>query len=170
MENAHWHNQEPEEINEENYFFKLSAYQKEIEKIIVSGEFKIIPESRKNEVLGLIKQGLEDVSFSRPAKDVPWGIPVPGDSSQTMYVWADALTNYISALGYGTKDDSKFKKYWPADVHVIGKDILRFHAIIWPAMLMSAGIDLPKTLLVHGHIIFGGKKMSKSLGNVIDPV
>lgn len=164
-----WHNQELEEINEENYFFKLSAYQKEIEKNIVSGKFKIIPESRKNEVLGLIRQGLEDVSFSRPAKDVPWGIPVPGDDSQTMYVWADALTNYISALGYGGDDDSKLKKYWPADVHVIGKDILRFHALIWPAILMAIGLKLPKNILVHGHIIFGGKKMSKSLGNIIDP-
>ncbi len=119
----------------------------------------------------MIKQGLEDVSFSRPAKDVPWGIPVPGDSSQTMYVWADALTNYISALGYGTKDESKFKKYWPADVHVIGKDILRFHALIWPAMLMSAGIELlPKNLLVHGHITTEGKRMSKSLGTGLDPM
>ena len=163
------HNQKPEEINEENYFFKLSLYQNEIKKAIESGAIKIIPESRKNEILNLINQGLEDVSFSRPAKDVPWGIPVAGDSSQTMYVWADALTNYISALGYGTKNDSKFKKYWPADVHVIGKDILRFHALIWPAMLLSAGIELPKSLLVHGHITFGGKKMSKTLGNVIDP-
>ncbi|MDP3051912.1 MAG: methionine--tRNA ligase [bacterium] len=163
------HNEKPEEINEENYFFKLSRYQEKIKKAILSGKFKIIPESRKNEVLGLIKQGLEDVSFSRPAKDIPWGIPVPGDSSQTMYVWADALTNYISALGYGTKNDSKFKKYWPADIHVIGKDILRFHALIWPGMLLSAGLDLPRSLLIHGHITVAGQKMSKSLGNVIDP-
>lgn len=163
------HNQEPEEIDEENYFFKLSVYGKKIKDALASGKLEIIPESRKNEVLSLINQGLEDTSFSRPAKDIPWGIPVPGDGSQTMYVWADALSNYISALGYGTKDESKFKKYWPADVHIIGKDILRFHALIWPAMLISAGIELPKSLLVHGHITFGGKKMSKTLGNVIDP-
>ncbi len=163
------HNQEPEEINEENYFFKLSAYQEKIKSAITSGRLNIIPESRKNEVLGMIAVGLEDVSFSRPAKDIPWGIPVPGDKSQTMYVWADALTNYISALGYGSKDESKFKKYWPADVQVIGKDILRFHALILPAMLISAGIELPKNILVHGHLTVDGKKMSKSLGNVIDP-
>ncbi len=163
------HNEKPEEINEENYFFKLSRYQEKIKKAILSSELKIIPESRKNEVLGLIKEGLEDVSFSRLSKDIPWGIPVPGDASQTMYVWADALTNYISALGFGAADDKKFKKYWPADIHVIGKDILRFHALIWPAMLISAGLELPKNLLVHGHIIFGGKKMSKSLGNIINP-
>lgn len=163
------HNQKPEEINEENYFFKLSRYQGAVKKTVVSGEFKIIPESRKNEVLGLIEEGLEDVSFSRPAKDISWGIPVPGDATQTMYVWADALSNYITAPGYGSPDEKKFEKYWPAGLHVIGKDILRFHALIWPAMLLSAGIELPKALLVHGHITFGGKKMSKSLGNVIDP-
>jgi methionyl-tRNA synthetase len=163
------HNTEPEEINEENYFFKLSAYGEKIKKAVESGKLKIIPESRKNEVLNLIDAGLEDVSFSRPAKDLSWGIPVPGDETQTIYVWADALSNYISALGYGTDDDSKFKKYWPTDVHVIGKDILRFHSLIWPGMLLSAGLDLPKNILVHGHITFNGKKMSKSLGNVIDP-
>ncbi len=164
-----WHNQKPEEINEENYFFKLSAYQNQIKKAIESDTIKIIPESRKNEVLNLIDTGLEDISFSRPVKDLSWGIPVPDDDSQTIYVWADALSNYISALGYGTKDDSKFKKYWPADIHVIGKDILRFHSLIWPGMLLSAGLDLPKNILVHGHITFDGKKMSKSLGNIIDP-
>ena len=163
------HNQEPEEVSEENYFFKLSRYQKRIEKAIRSEKFKIVPESKKNEALGLIKEGLGDISFSRPAKDIGWGIPVPGDDSQTMYVWADALSNYISALGYGTTDLKKFKRYWPADVQVIGKDILRFHALIWPAILMSAGLKLPKTLLVHGHVTVAGKKMSKSLGNAIDP-
>lgn len=163
------HNQEPEEINEENYFFKLSRYQKKIKKAILSGKFKIIPESRKNETLSLIKEGLEDVSFSRPSKDIPWGIPVPFDASQNMYVWADALTNYISALGFGADDDKKFKKYWPADTHVIGKDILRFHSLIWPGMLISADLPLPKILLVHGFITVGGKKMSKTLGNIIDP-
>ncbi|MFH0803587.1 MAG: methionine--tRNA ligase [Candidatus Tagabacteria bacterium] len=163
------HNQKPEEINEENYFFKLSAYREKIKKAIESGKLKIIPESRKNEVLNLIDAGLEDVSFSRPAKDLSWGIPVPSDKTQTIYVWADALSNYISALGYGTDDDSKFKKYWPADIHVIGKDILRFHALIWPAMLIAVGLDLPKNILAHGFITMGGKKMSKSEGNFIDP-
>ncbi len=163
------HQWKPEEINEENYFFKLSKYQNELKRVISSGEFKIIPDSRKNEAISFIDEGLEDVSFSRSSKSVPWGIPVPGDDSQTMYVWADALSNYISALGYGSKDLEKFNKYWPADIHVIGKDILRFHALIWPAMLMSAGLELPKSLFVHGHITFEGKKMSKSLGNVIDP-
>ncbi len=163
------HNREPEEINEENYFFALSRYREKIKEAVISGAFKIIPESRKNEVLGLIEEGLEDVSFSRPAKDISWGIPVPHDSSQTMYVWADALSNYISALGYGSANEKKFEKYWPADIHVIGKDILRFHALIWPGMLISAGLDLPKNLLVHGFVIFGRQKMSKSLGNVINP-
>ncbi len=163
------HNTEPEEINEENYFFKLSAYAEKIKSALESGELKIIPESRKKEVLKIIESGLEDTSFSRPAKNLSWGIPVPGDETQTIYVWADALTNYISALGYGSNDDSKFKKYWPVDVHVIGKDILRFHALIWPGMLLSAGLELPKNILVHGHIRFEGKKMSKSLGNAIDP-
>lgn len=166
-----WHgSQELEEINEENYFFKLSKYQNQIKEVFTSGKLKIIPESRKNEVLNLIDAGLEDVSFSRPAKDLSWGIPVPDDDSQTIYVWADALTNYISALGYGIKDDSKFKKYWPADVHVIGKDILRFHTLIWPGMLLSAGLDLPKNILVHGHITTEGKRMSKSLGTGLDPM
>ena len=113
---------------------------------------------------------MEDISFSRPADKVSVGIPVPGDSSQKIYVWADALTNYISALGFGRKDDSLFKNFWPAKVQVVGKDILRFHAAIWPGMLLSAGLPLPKTLLVHGFITSGGKKMSKTLGNVIDPI
>ncbi len=164
------HNQKLEEINEENYFFKLSAYQNKIKKAITSRKLKIIPEGRKNEILSFLEAGLEDTSFSRPAKDISWGIPVPLDDTQTMYVWADALSNYISALGYGTENAEKFQKYWPADIHVIGKDILRFHALIWPGMLLAAGLDLPKSLLVHGHITFGGKKMSKSRGNVIDPL
>ncbi len=163
------HNSAPEEINEENYFFKLFKYQNELRRVISSGELKIIPDSRKNEAIGLIDEGLEDVSFSRSVKNVPWGIPVPGDDNQTIYVWADALANYISALGYGSDNPEKFKKYWPADVQVIGKDILRFHALIWPAMLMSADLPLPKNILAHGFVVSGGKKMSKSLGNVIDP-
>lgn len=166
------HQKEPEIVEEENWFFKLSDYGNEIKSKIESGELKIVPEGRKNEILSLIKEGLEDVSFSRPRKDLNWGIPVPGDSEQTMYVWCDALSNYISALGYGSDrnaDISKFQRYWPADIHVIGKDILRFHAAIWPAMLLAAGLELPKTIFVHGFITVGGEKMSKTIGNIIDP-
>lgn len=163
------HDAIPESLEEENYFFKLSKYADRVKKIIESGELNIIPEKRKNETLALIESGLEDVSFSRPAKDISWGVPVPGDPTQTMYVWSDALVNYISALGFGGSDEDKFKKFWPADAHVIGKDIFRFHTIIWPGMLMSAGLPLPKTIYVHGFIVVGGKKMSKSLGNVVDP-
>jgi methionyl-tRNA synthetase len=163
-----YHGIVPEKIVEENYFFKLSKYTNDIKQKIESGELHIFPETRKNEILALLNRGLEDVSFSRPVKNVPHGIPVPNDPTQVIYVWCDALVNYISALGYG-RDEKLFKKFWPATIHVIGKDILRFHAAIWPAMLMSAGLPLPKNILVHGLIISGGKKMSKSLGNVIDP-
>ncbi len=158
----------PEKIEEQNYFFKLSKYTNDIKQKIESGELEVIPQSRKNEILALLERGLEDVSFSRPLKNVPHGIPVPNDPDQVMYVWCDALVSYISGVGYGT-DEERYNKYWPADVHVIGKDILRFHAAIWPAMLMSAGLPLPKKLLVHGLITSQGKKMSKSLGNVVDP-
>lgn len=163
------HDKEPELIEEENYFFKLSRYAEKIKEKLKTDELKIFPESRKNEVLAMIERGIEDISFSRPKEKINWGVPVPGDDSQIMYVWCDALANYISALGYGQKDDSNFKKLWPADLHIIGKDILRFHAIVWPAMLLSAGLELPKAIFVHGHILSNGKKMSKTLGNVIDP-
>lgn len=163
------HQKEPEIIEEENWFFKLSDYTNEIKAKIESGELRIAPESRRNEILSLLKEGLEDISFSRPREDLNWGIPVPNDPKHTMYVWCDALSNYISALGYGSEDDSKFKKYWPADVHVIGKDILRFHSAIWPGMLLAAKLPLPKTIFVHGFITVGGEKMSKTIGNVIDP-
>jgi methionyl-tRNA synthetase len=159
----------PEKVDEENYFFKLSKYTTEIKQKIESGELSIVPNTRRNEILALLERGLDDVSFSRPIKNVPHGIPVPGDPTQVIYVWCDALVNYISALGYGTQNDELYKKFWPADVHVIGKDILRFHAAIWPAMLLSARLPLPKSILVHGMINSGGHKMSKSLGNVIDP-
>ena len=162
------HNEEPQVLKEENYFFKLSKYTERIKEKIKSGELEIIPEGRKNEILALLEKGLEDVSFSRSAEKMSVGIPVPGDPSQKIYVWGDALTNYISALGFG-RDDILYQKFWPANVQVIGKDILRFHAAIWPGMLLSAGVPLPKKLLVHGFITSGGKKMSKSLGNVIDP-
>lgn len=163
------HGKEPEVVEEENWFFKLSKYTSQIKGKIQSGELKILPETRKNEILALLERGLEDVSFSRPRKDLEWGIQVPNDTEQTIYVWADALTNYISAIGYG-RDEENFNEWWPADTQLIGKDILRFHAAIWPAMLLAAGLDLPKKLLVHGFITVDGKKMSKTIGNVIDPV
>lgn len=163
------HGKAPEVVEEENYFFKLSKYSKRIGEAVRSGKLAILPEGRKNEILSLIeKKGLEDVSFSRPRKDLSWGIPVPGDDAQTMYVWCDALTNYLSAIGYGRSDD--WKKWWPAEVQVIGKDILRFHAAIWPGMLLAAGLELPKAIYVHGFVNVDGKKISKSLGNVIDPL
>jgi len=161
------HQKEPEVIEEENYFFRLSKYSKKIEEIIRKDDVKIILEERKNEMLSFIGQGLEDVSFSRPRKDLKWGIPVPDDNSQTIYVWADALINYLSALDYSNGEN--FKKYWPADIHCLGKDILRFHATIWLGMLLSLGLELPKNIFVHGFITSSGQKMSKSLGNVIDP-
>jgi len=162
------HQSEPEAVEEENYFFRLSKYSKKIERIIRDNIIKIIPESRKNEMLSFLKGGLEDISFSRPRKDLKWGIPVPGDITQTIYVWSDALSNYISALGYG-KDEKRFRRFWPADVHCIGKDIQKFHCLIWQGMLLSLGLDLPKIIFVHGFITTGGQKMAKSLGNVIDP-
>jgi len=163
------HSNSLEEVEEENYFFKLSNYQKELEKIISSNEYEIVPETKKNEVVSFIKMGLEDFSISRSKKRAKdWGVPVPGDSQQIMYVWFDALANYLTALDFGG-DEKKFKKYWPADIHVVGKGIIRFHAVYWTAMLLSAGIKLPKKLFVHGYITIDGAKMSKSLGNVIDP-
>jgi len=161
------HQKKPELVEEENYFFRLSKYLPKIKELIEKDEIKIVPKSRKNEILGIIKQGLEDISFSR-IKEKYWGIPVPGDPSQYMYIWPDALSNYISAIGY-EEEKEKFKNYWPADVHCIGKDIIKFHALFWPAMLLSVGLDLPKSIFVHGFISVNGQKMSKSLGNVIDP-
>ncbi|MFA6897526.1 MAG: methionine--tRNA ligase [Patescibacteria group bacterium] len=164
-----YHQKEPEKVDEKNYFFRVSRYLPEIKKRIESGEMEIIPEARKNEILNIIENA-EDVSFSRPKSTLDWGIQVPNDDDQVMYVWCDALTNYISALGYAEEEDGEiFQKFWPADAHVIGKDILRFHAMVWPAMLLSAGLPLPKKICVHSFITSGGQKMSKSLGNVIDP-
>ncbi len=162
------HNRPYEKIEEENYFFRLSAYNDRIRDAIESGAFEITPKARKNEILGLLKEGLEDISISRSSESVSWGVPVPGDSSQVMYVWFEALMNYITTLGYPEGD--KFKKFWPANVQVIGKDILRFHAAIWPGMLLSLGLPLPSRLFVHGFISSNGQKMSKSLGNVVDPL
>lgn len=157
-----------QQVSEENYFFKTSAFTDKIKEAINNGTMQIIPEFRKNEFLELIKDGLADVSVSRPKKSLTWGIPVPGDPDQIMYVWLDALANYITVIGYPDRPD-EYKAFWPADVEVIGKDILRFHAGIWPAMLMGIGLELPKKLLVHGFVNVGGSKMSKSVGNVVDP-
>lgn len=162
------HNRAYEKVEEENYFFRLSKYSAEIKKAIESGKFAVTPKSRRNEILGVIKEGLEDISISRSASKVSWGIPVPGDASQVMYVWFEALMNYITTLGYPEHDD--FSKFWPANVQVIGKDILRFHAAIWPAMLLGLGLPLPKVLFVHGFVTSDGQKMSKTLGNVVDPL
>lgn len=162
------HQREPEAVEEENWFFKLSKYSKEIEKLIAKDRIEIVPQTRKKEMLNFIKQGLEDISFSRPRKDLSWGIPVPEDETQTIYCWADALVNYLSAIGYA-EDEKTFKKYWPADLQCIGKDIQKFHLAIWPGILLSLGLPLPKNILVHGFINSNGQKMSKSLGNVVDP-
>ncbi len=163
------HNTRPDEVEEENYFFRLSRYQEKIEEIIKSGEYMILPQERKNEILSFIDSGLEDFSISRSVSRAHgWGIPIPGDQGQIFYVWFDALAVYLTSAGYG-KNEEEFGKIWPADVHVIGKDIIRFHAVYWPAMLLSAGLALPKRLFVHGFLTVEGKKMSKSLGNVISP-
>jgi methionyl-tRNA synthetase len=160
------HKKPLELVKEENYFFKASQYGKEIAESIRSGRLRVVPETRRNEILAFLDRGLEDISISRDAKKLSWGIPVPGDKSQVMYVWFDALTNYLTAAGY---PDKSYTDWWPADLHVIGKDIIRHHAAIWPAMLLSAGILLPNAIYVHGFIESGGHKMSKSLGNVVGP-
>jgi len=160
------HGKTPEAIEEENYFFRLSKYQNQLKKIIGRGEIKIIPESRKSELLSFITQGLEDTSCSRPREKLEWGVPVPDDKTQLIYVWLEALVNYLSALDYAI-DGNKFKKFWPPDVHCIGKDIfVRFHGLLWPAMLLSLKLPLPKTIFVHGFVTVNGQKMSKSLGNI----
>lgn len=155
-----------EKIAEENYFFRLSKYSDKIKKLIKEDKLKITPTTWKNDFLSLVKDGLTDVSFSRDKKHLPWGVPVPGDKTQVMYVWCDALTNYLTGIGY---PNTKYKKFWPADVHVVGKDMLRFHAGIWLGMLLSAGLLLPKEIIVHGFLTVNGQKISKSLGNVISP-
>lgn len=159
------HRTKPEKLKEKNWFFKLSEYGNLIELRIKKQEFSIEPESRRNEILALLKQGLEDIAISRP--NVKWGIKLPWDESQTVYVWVDALFNYISALEYPNGDN--YKKFWPADVHVVGKDIIRFHCIIWPALLEAVGITWPKQVYAHGFFTINGQKISKSLGNAIDP-
>lgn len=159
-----------EEVEEENYFFKLTNYQDQLQKLIESDEYEIVPSFRKNEILSLIKSGLQDFSISRSNKRAKnWGVPVPGDPDQRIYVWFDALNIYQSGIGFGW-DDEKYNKWWPADLHVIGKGIIRFHAVYWPAILLSAGLKLPKKLFVHEYFTVNGQKMSKTLGNVYDPI
>lgn len=167
------HGTPPDVIEEENYFFRLSRYQDELLHRIETDQLRIAPETRKSEVLSFIRRGLHDFSISRSqARAKGWGIPVPDDASQVIYVWFDALTNYISALGY-SQEAADYQTYWAHScqrIHVIGKDITRFHAIYWPAMLLSAQAPLPTTIFVHGFITSAGQKISKSLGNTIDPV
>src|SRR3989338_3944805 len=177
------HQTVPEEIEEENYFFALSKYQKYLETLIDTDRLRIVPISSKNEVLSFIRQGLEDFSISRSVeRSRGWGVPVPDDENQVQYVWFDALANYLTALGFGLRpkgplarrvaNEKLYKKFWvdnPNRLHVIGKGIIRFHAVYWPAMLASAGLPLPKVEFVHGYITVDGQKISKSLGNVIDP-
>ena len=161
------HSQPYKRLSEENYYFKLSQFGSLIKQAIEQGKMQIVPEFRQKEIISLIDSGLQDVSFSRPVKNLSWGVPVPNDPTQVMYVWMDALSNYLTVLGY--PDQDSWHDYWPADVQVIGKDILRFHAAIWPAMLIALDLPLPKKLLVHGFVNVNGAKMSKTVGNVVDP-
>ena len=155
-------------IEEESYFFRLSKWQKPLLEFYKNNPDFILPESRKNEVISFVKSGLKDLSVSR--KTFTWGIPVPSNDKHIIYVWLDALTNYLSALNYPDTNDELFKKFWPASIHLIGKDILRFHAVYWPAFLLAAKIELPKKVYGHGWILSGEEKMSKSKGNILDPL
>jgi methionyl-tRNA synthetase len=154
-------------VEEESYFFRLSKYQERLLALYREHPDFVLPETRMNEVTRFVKGGLQDLSVSRTNFD--WGIPVPDDPKHVMYVWVDALTNYITGVGFPDTESEQFRRYWPADLHVIGKDILRFHAIYWPAFLMSAGIAVPRRVFSHGFLFNRGEKMSKSVGNVIDP-
>ena len=160
------HQRPYEKLSEKNYYFRISDFKDRIAEAIKSDEMQILPESRKNQVLNLLKDS-PDVSISRPKKNLSWGITVPDDEAQVMYVWLDALSNYLTVLGFPENDISDF---WPADVQIVGKDILRFHAIIWPAILLALDLPLPKIILSHGYVLANGQKMSKSIGNVIDPL
>jgi len=153
-------------VEEESYFFRLSTYQDKLLELYARPSY-VLPKERLNEVASFVRGGLQDLSISRTTFD--WGIRVPGNPKHIMYVWVDALTNYITAAGFPDTDSEKFKRYWPADLHVIGKDIVRFHAVYWPAFLMSAGVEVPRRIFSHGFLFNRGEKMSKSVGNVIDP-
>ncbi len=154
-----------ETVHEENYYFKLSAFEDKLIRLYTEQPDFIRPETRRNEVISFVRSGLRDLSISRST--FSWGIPVPDDPKHVVYVWMDALANYITALGYGQKDASKFEKYWPADVHMIGKEIVRFHCVYWPAFLMAAGLPLPRGIVAHGWLLFEESKMSKSRGNIV---
>lgn len=162
-----YHKKAPDKIKEDNYFFRLTAYKDALLQYIDAHPEFVQPESRRNEVVSYIKNFMTDVSISRST--MKWGIAVPGDESQRIYVWFDALINYLTGVGYGT-DEKMFTELWPADVHLVGKDIIKFHCALWPAMLLSAGLPLPKAVFAHGFFTVNGEKMSKSLGNVVDPV
>ena len=155
-------------VEEESYFFKLSAWSNKLLEFYKKNNNFILPVSRKNEVVSFVQKGLKDLSISRTS--FSWGIPVPNNNKHVIYVWLDALTNYLSALNFPNTEDKKYKAFWPADVHIIGKDILRFHAIYWPAFLIAANLPLPKRIFGHGWILSDDKKMSKSLGNILDPI
>jgi methionyl-tRNA synthetase len=152
-------------VSEENYFFKLSAFERTLLEYYEAHPEFIRPETRRNEVISFVKSGLKDISVSRTS--VKWGIPVPGDEKHVIYVWMDALANYITALGWGSDDTTRFDKYWPADLHIVGKEITRFHCVYWPAFLMAAGLELPKSIVGHGWLLFEESKMSKSRGNIV---
>jgi methionyl-tRNA synthetase len=154
-----------ETINEENYFFKLSAFERVLLELYEAHPEFIRPETRRNEVVSFVRAGLKDLSISRTS--FKWGIPVPGDEKHVIYVWMDALANYITALGWGSDDESKFNKCWPADLHIVGKEITRFHCVYWPAFLIAAGLPLPKSIVAHGWLLFEESKMSKSRGNIV---
>ena len=154
-------------VEEESYFFRLSAYQHKLLDLYERHPDFVLPKERLNEVASFVRGGLQDLSISRTTFD--WGIPVPSNSKHIMYVWVDALTNYITAVGFPDTQSATFRRYWPADLHVIGKDIVRFHAVYWPAFLMSAGLDVPRRIFAHGFLFNRGEKMSKSVGNVVDP-
>ena len=161
------HNTKPQWIREKNWFFRLSKYQQPLLKHYERHPGFIEPDIRRNEILRLVEGGLEDISMSRAGQS--WGIPVPFDPSSVVYVWFDALINYAAAVGYGW-DDALFKKWWPASLHIVGKDITRFHCVVWPAMLMSAGVELQGQVFGHGWVYFKGERMSKTMGNIVDPL
>lgn len=167
------HDEKPVQVEERNHFFRLSRYQEELVEALTDGRIRVVPEIRRNEVLAMASAGLNDISISRTAERAAgWGIPVPGDPDQVMYVWTDALTNYVNALG-GPRSGERYDRFWEGArrrVHVLGKDVVRFHALYWPAMLLSAGLPLPTDLVVHGHITSSGRKLSKSSGDIVDPL